>query len=156
MSNFTEVSRLNEIMGNRKGCGITNYNRTLAQLLLIEEEFNELRLSISEMDIKEVRDAIADVLVTTYGLAHVLGIDADKDMEEVQQSNLSKLCTTEAEAAETIKHYERIGVKVSTRGEAPEIVIVSNCDQSDIKGKFYVKGKFLKCVNWFEPDFSNE
>ena len=39
-----------------------------------------------------MRDAIADVLVTTYGMAHVLGIDADADMATVQASNLSKLC----------------------------------------------------------------
>jgi NTP pyrophosphatase (non-canonical NTP hydrolase) len=152
MSNFTEVSRLNEIMGNRKGCAINNPNHAFSQFLLITEEMDELQKALNDKDIKEIRDAIADVLVTTYGLAHVLGIDADKDMEEVQQSNLSKLCTTEAEAAETIEAYDRIGVKVSTRGEVPEIVIVSNCDQSDIKGKFYPAGKFLKCVNWFEPE----
>jgi NTP pyrophosphatase (non-canonical NTP hydrolase) len=152
MSNFTEVSRLNEIMGNRKGCAVNNPNRAFSQFLLITEEMEELKAAFEYGRFADVRDAIADVLVTTYGLAHILGIDADKDMEEVQQSNLSKLCTTEAEATETIESYDRIGVKVSTRGEAPEIVIVSNCDQSDIKGKFYPAGKFLKCVNWFEPE----
>nr|WP_315984038.1 nucleoside triphosphate pyrophosphohydrolase family protein [Aliamphritea spongicola] len=53
----------------------------------------------------EVRDAIADVLVTTYGMAHVLGIDADQDMATVQASNLSKLCKTQEEVEQTLAYY---------------------------------------------------
>ncbi len=153
MSNFTEVSRFNELFGKRKGCVLVNKNHALVQLELLHEELAELIYAIDTDDVTEIRDGVCDVLVIAYGMGHVYGLDVDKDMEEVQQSNLSKLCTTEAEAAETIEQYNRIGVKVSTRGSAPEIVIVSNCDQSDINGKFYPCGKFLKSVNWHEPEF---
>ena len=42
-------------------------------------------------DIKEVADALTDILYVTYGAGHAFGIDLDKCFEEVQKSNMSKL-----------------------------------------------------------------
>ena len=42
-------------------------------------------------DIKEVADALTDILYVTYGAGHAFGIDLDKCFEEVQNSNMSKL-----------------------------------------------------------------
>lgn len=153
MSNFTEVSHLNEVMGNHKGDALTNFNRAHAQFEIIQEELTELHKALYDRNFTEIRDGIADVLVTTYGLSHLLGINADDDMKEVQSSNMSKLCVTELEAAQTIEKYESMGVMVSTRGDAPEIAIYSNCSQSDSNGKYYPEGKFLKSINFKEPVF---
>ena len=42
-------------------------------------------------DIKEVADALTDILYVTYGAGHAFGIDLDKCFQEVQNSNMSKL-----------------------------------------------------------------
>ena len=58
---------------------------------LIKEELEELREAIEKKDIKEVADALTDILYVTYGAGHAFGINLDKCFEEVQNSNMSKL-----------------------------------------------------------------
>ena len=58
---------------------------------LIKEELNELEEAINNNDIKEVADALTDILYVTYGAGHAFGVDLDKCFEEVQNSNMSKL-----------------------------------------------------------------
>ena len=58
---------------------------------LIKEELEELNQAINEKDIKEVADALTDILYVTYGAGHAFGIDLDKCFDEVQKSNMSKL-----------------------------------------------------------------
>jgi len=58
---------------------------------LIEEELDELKAAIKDNDIKEVADALTDILYVTYGAGHAFGINLDKCFEEVQNSNMSKL-----------------------------------------------------------------
>jgi predicted HAD superfamily Cof-like phosphohydrolase len=58
---------------------------------LIREELEELKQAIKDKDIKEVADALTDILYVTYGAGHAFGIDLDKCFNEVQQSNMSKL-----------------------------------------------------------------
>ena len=61
------------------------------RLDLIREELEEFKQAIEKKDIKEVADALTDILYVTYGAGHAFGIDLDKCFEEVQNSNMSKL-----------------------------------------------------------------
>ena len=58
---------------------------------LIKEELDELKEAMDNNDIKEVADALTDILYVTYGAGHAFGINLDKCFEEVQNSNMSKL-----------------------------------------------------------------
>ena len=58
---------------------------------LIKEELEELNQAIKDKDIKEVADALTDILYVTYGAGHAFGIDLDKCFDEVQRSNMSKI-----------------------------------------------------------------
>jgi len=58
---------------------------------LIKEELEELNQAFNDKDIKEVADALTDILYVTYGAGHAFGIDLDKCFNEVQKSNMSKL-----------------------------------------------------------------
>ena len=58
---------------------------------LILEELDELKKAIENRDLKEVADALTDILYVTYGAGHAFGIDLDKCFSEVQRSNMSKL-----------------------------------------------------------------
>ena len=58
---------------------------------LIAEELSELKEALENKDLKEVADALTDILYVTYGAGHSFGIDLDKCFDEVQKSNMSKL-----------------------------------------------------------------
>ena len=58
---------------------------------LIKEELSELQNAIKTKDLKEIADALTDILYVTYGAGHAYGIDLDKCFKEVQKSNMSKL-----------------------------------------------------------------
>lgn len=156
MSNFTDVSYLNTVFGNLKGdLNDPNWDKAGKQLHLIQEELAELVDGINNKDMGEIRDAVADILVVTYGMAHILGIDADSDMAAVQASNLSKLCKTEEEVEKTLTFYrEEKGLNVYSGGELPEAYVKSAEDQQGKDGKFYPAHKFLKSINWHEPHLS--
>ena len=68
-----------------------NEKTTKLRYELIKEELEELDQAIKKKDIKEVADALTDILYVTYGAGHAFGIDLDKCFNEVQQSNMSKL-----------------------------------------------------------------
>ena len=58
---------------------------------LIKEELDELENAIKIKNLKEIADALTDILYVTYGAGHAYGIDLDKCFKEVQKSNMSKL-----------------------------------------------------------------
>ena len=58
---------------------------------LIAEELEEFKIALKDRDIKEVADALTDILYVTYGAGHAFGINLDKCFDEVQNSNMSKL-----------------------------------------------------------------
>ena len=64
---------------------------TSLRFALIKEELDELRDAMDNKDIKEVADALTDILYVTYGAGHAFGINLDKCFKEVQNSNMSKL-----------------------------------------------------------------
>ena len=58
---------------------------------LIEEELNELQDAMKQKNLKEIADALTDILYVTYGAGCAYGIDLDKCFKEVQRANMSKL-----------------------------------------------------------------
>tara|TARA_Y100001958_G_scaffold22236_1_gene13578 strand:+ start:108 stop:479 length:372 start_codon:yes stop_codon:yes gene_type:complete len=93
MTNFESVKKFMETFGQEtkeKAC-FPEDKITSLRYDLIEEELEELREAIKRKDIKEVADALTDILYVTYGAGHAFGIDLDKCFSEVQKSNMSKL-----------------------------------------------------------------
>ena len=93
MTNFESVKKFMETFGQeiKEKASIPNDKITSLRYELIKEELNELKEAIDKKDIKEVADALTDILYVTYGAGHAFGIDLDKCFEEVQNSNMSKL-----------------------------------------------------------------
>ena len=93
MSNFESVKKFMETFGQeiREKASFPDDKITLLRYELIKEELDELREAIDSKDIKEVADALTDILYVTYGAGHAFGINLDKCFEEVQNSNMSKL-----------------------------------------------------------------
>lgn len=154
-TNFTNVSHLNEMIGNAKGNpDSVDWDALARQMQLIEEELRETKQAITNRDIQELRDGTADILVTTYGLAHRGGFDADRDMERVHASNMSKFCATNEECIKTGAKYEELGVQVNYRRQPNGMyAVVSAYNQIGRDGKEYPVGKLLKSINFKEPTF---
>jgi len=93
MTNFESVKKFMEIFGQeiKEKANFPNDKITSLRYDLIKEELDELKVAIDNKDIKEVADALTDILYVTYGAGHAFGINLDKCFEEVQSSNMSKL-----------------------------------------------------------------
>ena len=93
MTNFEKVGIFMKTFGqelkNKSELSTEKINKL--RISLIEEELDELKQAIKENNIKEVADALTDILYVTYGAGHAFGINLDKCFEEVQNSNMSKL-----------------------------------------------------------------
>ena len=93
MTNFENVRKFMETFGQeiREKAQFPNEKITSLRHDLIKEELDELKEAMDNNDIKEVADALTDILYVTYGAGHAFGINLDKCFEEVQNSNMSKL-----------------------------------------------------------------
>ena len=93
MTNFESVKKFMETFGQeiREKASFPNEKIVSLRCDLIREELDELQEAIKNEDIKEVADALTDILYVTYGAGHAFGINLDKCFAEVQSSNMSKL-----------------------------------------------------------------
>ena len=93
MSNFERVRKFMKTFGQevKEKAEFPNNKITSLRYDLINEELEEFKQAIDRKDIKEVADALTDILYVTYGAGHAFGINLDKCFEEVQKSNMSKL-----------------------------------------------------------------
>ena len=111
----------------------------------IEEELDELKEAIKNKDIVEIFDAILDIAYVGLGNgAMVFGLKdkIEAGYAEVQASNLSKICSTQEEAIETVK------VRSEEQGEP--------CHYTKTDHGFVVyrtrDSKVMKNINYFRPD----
>ena len=93
MTNFECVKKFMQTFGQevRTKASFPSDKIVSLRIDLINEELSELREAVKKKDIKEVADALTDILYVTYGAGHAFGINLDKCFEEVQNSNMSKL-----------------------------------------------------------------
>ena len=93
MTNFESVKKFMETFGQeiKEKASFPNDKITNLRLDLIKEELGELKVAINNKDLKEVADALTDILYVTYGAGHAFGINLDSCFKEVQNSNMSKL-----------------------------------------------------------------
>ncbi len=146
----TEVEEFNTVMGKDwQNRSVPTIDKKDAEFVInfIQEELDELREAVEQENIQEILDAILDITYVGLGNgAMVFGLK-DKIWEayqEVQASNLSKICTTLEEAKETVKvrseeqgepcHYEEVG---------SNYVVYRTSDK-----------KVMKSINYFRPDLS--
>ena len=93
MSNFTDVKTFMETFGQMVRTKPQFPDEKTMQLRydLIKEELYELEQAMKSKDLKEIADALTDILYVTYGAGYAYGIDLDKCFKEVQRANMSKL-----------------------------------------------------------------
>ena len=95
MSNFTDVKTFMETFGQivRTKPQFPDEKTMQLRYDLIKEELSELEQAMKTKNLKEIADALTDILYVTYGAGFAYGIDLDKCFKEVQRANMSKLGT---------------------------------------------------------------
>ena len=93
MTNFEKVGIFMKTFGQevKTKAELSNNKINELRISLINEELEELKKAIKDNDILEVADALTDILYVVYGAGHAFGINLDKCFNEVQDSNMSKL-----------------------------------------------------------------
>ncbi len=93
MTNFEKVGLFMKTFGQevKTKASLSTDKINQLRINLIREELEEFIEAIKNNDLKEVADALTDILYVTYGAGHAFGINLDKCFDEVQQSNMSKL-----------------------------------------------------------------
>lgn len=171
-TNFQKVAEMNEAFGNPKGDPKDiNFERVRSQVRNILDEFCEIQIALGadpatvkaileaakglryteEVSIKGVRDGLCDAHVFGYGAHHLMGIDADRDMESVVSANMTRFIKDEADKQATIAKHAAKGVtETYFEGEFPLMVMKSAVAQPDAP-----VGKFMKSASFSEPVFYN-
>ena len=90
---------------------IPSKQRSELRVALLQEELNELQQAIIDQNMVEIADALCDIQYVLSGAVLEFGLgELFSDMfDEVQRSNMSKACVTEAEAKETVDYYAKQG-----------------------------------------------
>tara|TARA_B100001123_G_C14809299_1_gene827642 strand:- start:176 stop:547 length:372 start_codon:yes stop_codon:yes gene_type:complete len=93
MSNFEDVKKFMKTFGQKVIIkpSFPDEKTMKLRLDLIQEELDELKEAMKKKNLKEVADALTDILYVTYGAGCAYGIDLDKCFKEVQRANMSKL-----------------------------------------------------------------
>ena len=93
MTNFTDVKVFMETFGQmvRTKPQFPDDKTMKLRYDLIKEELTELEHAMKTKNLKEIADALTDILYVTYGAGFAYGIDLDKCFKEVQRANMSKL-----------------------------------------------------------------
>ena len=112
------------------------------------EELEEYREACEKGDIVEVLDALCDIAYVSLGNGTMLHGLKDKiwpAYQEVQASNMSKACTSEEEALDTVS------LRSKEQGEACHFTKLE-------EGRFIVyrsrDKKVMKSINYFRPDLT--
>ncbi len=126
---------------------IPSKERATLRVALLAEEIDELRDAIKNNDITEVADALCDIQYVLAGAILEFGLGEKFKLlfDEVQRSNMSKVCKSLEEAELTIAHYKK----------------VESCDAHyEQEGELYLvyrtsDHKVLKSVNYSPADLKN-
>lgn len=111
---------------------------------LLSEELKELKEAITAEDIVAVADALCDLQYVLAGAVLEFGLkDKFKRLfDEVHRSNMSKACRSEAEAVETITHYEKQGVPAYYKKvDATTYLVYRSADHKTLKSIYYSPAK---------------
>jgi hypothetical protein len=145
----SEVEEFNAIMGkpNNYNPVIPDEKEWMFVYNFILEELEEYKHACETGNIVEVLDALCDITYVSLGNGAMLHGLKDKvwdAYQEVQASNLSKACSSEEDAQETVR------VRSEEQGEP--------CHYEQV-GKYYIvyrtrDRKVMKNINYFRPDLS--
>jgi predicted HAD superfamily Cof-like phosphohydrolase len=128
---------------------IPSEERCQLRISLIDEELKELEEAVKNRDIVEVADALCDIQYVLSGAILEFGLgEKFKDLfEEVQRSNMSKACSSEQEAIDTVAFYKtNKGVECFYHQEGGKWLVYRKSDNKTIKSINYSPADLKKVM----------
>lgn len=118
---------------------IPSKERCELRVSLLQEELNELKDAIADKDMVEIADALCDLQYVLSGavLEFGLGEKFPALFNEVQRSNMSKACSNQNEADDTIEFYKEKGEEAFSEISGEKINVHRKCDHKVLKNKYY-------------------
>ena len=118
---------------------IPSKERCELRVSLLQEELNELKEAIADNNLVEIADALCDLQYVLSGavLEFGLGEKFPALFNEVQRSNMSKACANQQEADETIAFYKEKGEEAFSEISGEKINIHRKSDNKVLKNKYY-------------------
>lgn len=120
------------------------------RISLISEELDELKDAIENNDLIEVADALCDLMYVLNGSILEFGL-GDKFVElfnEVQRSNMSKVCNSELEAQSTLEHYkQKDGTESYYKENNGKWLVYRKEDDKVLKSINYSPAELSKIIN---------
>lgn len=118
---------------------IPSKERCELRVSLLQEELNELKQAIADNDIVEIADAFCDLQYVLSGavLEFGLGKKFPALFNEVQRSNMSKACSNQEEAEDTIAFYKEKGEEAFSEISGEKINVHRKSDHKVLKNKYY-------------------
>lgn len=118
---------------------IPSQERCELRVSLLQEELNELQQAIADNDLVEIADALCDLQYVLSGavLEFGLGEKFPALFNEVQRSNMSKACSNQQEADETIAFYKEKGEEAFSEKSGDKINVHRKSDHKVLKNKYY-------------------
>ncbi|UOE42090.1 nucleoside triphosphate pyrophosphohydrolase family protein [Chryseobacterium suipulveris] len=128
---------------------IPSKERCELRISLLQEELNELKEAIADNDIVEIADALCDLQYVLSGavLEFGLGEKFVQLFDEVQRSNMSKACSTQSEADETIAFYKEKGEDAYSEVSGNKINVHRKSDNKVLKNKYYSPADLQAILN---------
>ena len=123
--------------------------RCQLRVALIAEELKELEEAIEEKDIVAVADALADIQYVLSGavLEFGLGEKFRALFDEVQRSNMSKVCHNMAEAEATVAHYQAKGTDCYIKEDNSKFLVYRTADNKTLKSIAYSPADLESIIN---------
>ena len=120
------------------------------RISLISEELDELKEAIKNNDLVETLDALCDIMYVLNGTILEFGFQNifDTAFNEVQRSNISKVCNSELEAQETIEHYKlKDGTDAYYKENNGKWLVYRKEDDKILKSINYIRAELNKIIN---------
>jgi predicted HAD superfamily Cof-like phosphohydrolase len=126
---------------------IPSEERCQLRVSLLQEELNELSDAIKNNDIVEIADALCDLQYVLSGAILEFGLSGkfDELFDEVQRSNMSKVCNSIQESIETIGYYKKKdGTEGAYKQKGDKWIVYRTSDD-----------KVLKSINYSPANLKN-
>jgi predicted HAD superfamily Cof-like phosphohydrolase len=146
--NFPEPAPLNDVAAFHRTFhlpileypAIPGEDRCALRINLLQEELDELKDAIRDKDLTGIADALSDLQYVLSGAILEFGLgDKFKELfEEVQRSNMSKVCEDYATAEETLAFYmEKDGTQGFIKESHQGFLVYRTADKKVLKSVSY-------------------
>lgn len=157
MANFDQPDSLNQVAEFHQAFGapvldspqLISKERAALRVSLLQEELNELKTAITDENLVEIADALADLQYVLSGaiLEFGLGEKFGQIFNEVHRSNMSKACDTEILAEKTKATYQQKGIETYIRPAGKLWTIHRSADDKVLKSNEYSPADLKRIID---------